>query len=53
MERRRLRRWRQWRTREIDEARICGSLSEDDDSEDDTSEAWVLSVDGKPHPNGC
>ena len=38
-------------TGEIDEARICGSWSDDDDSGVDTSEAWVLSVEGHDMPS--
>ena len=37
-------------TGEIDESGICGSWSDDDDSRVDTSEVWVLSVEGDNMP---
>ena len=37
-------------TGEIDEAGICGRWSDDDDSGVDTSETWVLSVEGSELP---
>ena len=37
-------------TKEMDEAGICESWSDDDDSRVDNSEAWVLSVEGNNMP---
>ena len=37
-------------TEVIDEAGMCGDCSDDDNNRDDTSEAWVLSVEGNDKP---
>ena len=37
-------------TEVIDEAAICGDCSDDENNRDDTSEAWVLSVEGNDKP---